>query len=159
MLDTCDAAPQPLAELLAALMAGCSGLMLLATSREALRVPGEQLYRLAPLDMDETISRFDEVATLPRHRSLAASFDWSWRGLTAVEQRLLEALSGLAQPFSLDELLALARDGSGGRWERVDVLARLVDKSLVAAEAHTEPAAYRLSAATLAGLRQRGDQG
>lgn len=48
VLDGCEAAMQPVAELIAALPAG-PAVTLLATSREVLRVPGEQVVRLGPL--------------------------------------------------------------------------------------------------------------
>ena len=49
VLDNCDPVIDPLAPLVVALLRAAPGVRLIATSREALRVEGEQLLRLAPL--------------------------------------------------------------------------------------------------------------
>lgn len=49
VLDSCEHLLEPVAKLATAILAECPGVSILATSREALRVPGERVYRLRPL--------------------------------------------------------------------------------------------------------------
>jgi predicted ATPase/DNA-binding SARP family transcriptional activator len=50
VLDNCEHLVEPVAALAAHLLAAAPGLRVLATSRESLAVPGETLFRVAPLD-------------------------------------------------------------------------------------------------------------
>ncbi len=73
--------------------------------------------------------------TLPRHRTIRQTIDWSYRLLSPDEQLLLQRLAVFGATFSLDAAEAVCGD--------VDVLTHLsalVDKSLVIAEG----ARYRL---------------
>ena len=78
-----------------------------------------------------------------RHQTLAAAMDWSYEALTEPEQRLLRRLSIFPQRFDLAAAAAVAGDGSD-KLEVLDLLARLVDKSLVVPEGVAETARYRL---------------
>ncbi|MFC7329494.1 helix-turn-helix transcriptional regulator [Marinactinospora rubrisoli] len=49
ILDTCERAVAAVARLCRLLLAHCPGVRLLATSREPLRIPGETIWRVAPL--------------------------------------------------------------------------------------------------------------
>ncbi|MEY9213418.1 tetratricopeptide repeat protein [Thermobifida halotolerans] len=49
VLDTCEHVVAPLSELCRALLSTCPRLRLLATSREPLRIPGENIWRVPPL--------------------------------------------------------------------------------------------------------------
>ena len=51
VLDTCDRIVAPLADLCRSLLRTCPRLRLLATSREPLRIPGENVWRVPPLDL------------------------------------------------------------------------------------------------------------
>jgi predicted ATPase/DNA-binding SARP family transcriptional activator len=69
---------------------------------------------------------------MPRHQTLRAIVDWSWDLLDDTERTILRRLSvfaGGATPGSAEEVCALA----GRRDQTVDVIAALVDKSLVIA--------------------------
>lgn len=66
----------------------------------------------------------------PRQQTLAATLDWSYALLSSAEQRVLQGLSVFAGGARLDAVQAVYRDGGEG----LDVLARLVDKSLVTVE-------------------------
>jgi non-specific serine/threonine protein kinase len=95
---------------------------------------------------------------LSRHQTLRAAMDWSYDLLTAAERSVLQALSVFAGGFTLEaaeavcgasdpgtersERLALAPSVPAG--EVLDLLARLVDKSLVVAEAQGGTVRYRL---------------
>jgi predicted ATPase/DNA-binding CsgD family transcriptional regulator len=61
-LDSCERVAQPCAELVLTLLARCPGLRVVATAREELRVPGEVLFRVAPLPHIETNTRQDRGA-------------------------------------------------------------------------------------------------
>jgi predicted ATPase/DNA-binding NarL/FixJ family response regulator len=51
VLDTCEHQIAPVAELARRLLAGCPAVRILATSREPLRVAGETVWRVPPLDL------------------------------------------------------------------------------------------------------------
>lgn len=67
ILDSCDHVIEAVAELAERIFAGCPGIMLLATSREALRVEGEQAVQLAPFDCPPTDQELtaDQLLTYP----------------------------------------------------------------------------------------------
>ncbi len=66
-----------------------------------------------------------------RQRTLLASVEWSHDLLDPAERTLFRRLSVFASPFSLEAAEAVASDESLDRLEVFDLLARLVDKSLV----------------------------
>jgi predicted ATPase/DNA-binding SARP family transcriptional activator len=79
---------------------------------------------------------------LPRHQTLRAIVDWSWELLDDVERMVLRRLSvfsGGAAPDSAEQVCALDTE----RDAVVDVIASLVDKSLVTAVGERE-VRYRL---------------
>jgi tetratricopeptide (TPR) repeat protein len=86
----------------------------------------------------------------PRHRTLAALVAWSYDLLPPAEQALLQGLSIFASRFSLATAEAVLGAWLAARQAPlvaplVEVLARLVDKSLVGVEGQTGPVAhYRL---------------
>jgi predicted ATPase/DNA-binding CsgD family transcriptional regulator len=53
VLDTCEHLVQASAELVQRLLSGCPGLRVIATSREALRVRGEVIWRVPPLGLPD----------------------------------------------------------------------------------------------------------
>ncbi|RQX56964.1 adenylate/guanylate cyclase domain-containing protein, partial [Micromonospora chalcea] len=53
LLDTCDAQTAASAEVISRLLAGGRGVRVLATSRESFGVPGEVVWRIPPLSVDE----------------------------------------------------------------------------------------------------------
>ncbi|MFF0632960.1 protein kinase [Nocardia sp. NPDC004151] len=53
VLDDCEHMVEPVAQLAEALIRACPGVRILATSREALDIEGEAVYRLPPLDIPE----------------------------------------------------------------------------------------------------------
>jgi len=66
-----------------------------------------------------------------RHRSLHDALDWSYGLLGAPEQRLFRALGVFAGGFTLDLAVTLTADEHVGRWDVVDGLATLVERSLI----------------------------
>jgi len=78
-----------------------------------------------------------------RHRTLRNALDWSYRLLTPSEQRLFRALGVFADGFTLELALALMTDAAAARWEVIDDLAILADRSLVVVGSG-DPPRYRL---------------
>ncbi|MFB6838375.1 BTAD domain-containing putative transcriptional regulator [Streptomyces sp. NPDC056361] len=62
VLDNCEHVIEPTAELVASLLHGAPGLRVLATSRESLRLPGEAVYAVDPLDPAAAARLFTERA-------------------------------------------------------------------------------------------------
>lgn len=211
LLDNCEHLADPVAHLLDTLLDSCPRLRVLVTSREALSVAGETVWRVPSLSVPDVdllptareLTRYDavrlfldrtrqrlpnfaltpdnteavaeicrklegiplaiELATArigalsvrqiserlrdplsllssggrtaePRQRTLRGTLDWSYELLGAAEQVLFGRLSVFAGSASLE---AVETVGSGDGIEEGDVLnllSRLVDKSLVMAE-------------------------
>jgi DNA-binding CsgD family transcriptional regulator/predicted negative regulator of RcsB-dependent stress response len=83
-------------------------------------------------------------SALPRQRTLEASIEWSYRLLVPDEQRLLDRLSVFAGGFTLEAAEAVCSGDDMERYVVLDVLTRLVDKSLVCVEEDGPAARYRL---------------
>jgi non-specific serine/threonine protein kinase len=96
------------------------------------------------LEHDAGVLAASNRGGLPQHRTMRATLDWSHAFLGAGEQMLLRRLSVFAGGWTL----ALAENVcSGEELERdsvLDVLAQLVDRSLVQVDAHDAVARYRL---------------
>jgi tetratricopeptide (TPR) repeat protein len=102
--------------------------------------------RIKVLSVDEIATRLDDRFSLltsgsrtaiPRHQTLRATIDWSYDLLTEPEQILLRRLSVFAGGFALEAAEAVCSQGMK-RSDTLDVLGRLVDKSLVIVEADPE---------------------
>src|SRR5215472_6248793 len=72
--------------------------------------------------------------TLPRHRTLRATLDWSYNLLTDPERRLLQRLAIFAGSFSFEAANAVANLGEASEAEITDHIANLVAKSLVTSD-------------------------
>lgn len=208
VLDNCEHVVDTVAPLAEMIVAGTANVHILATSREALRVEGEHVHRLAPLespdrntglraaeavgfpavqlfveraaasgasleltDLDAQVvgdicsslggvalaielaaSRVNahglrETATLlgnrfglhwqgrrtavPRHQTLNAMLDWSYKLLPEMERMILQRLSIFVGAFSLEAGEEVASDRDGIDVQVADALASLVEKSLV----------------------------
>ncbi len=81
---------------------------------------------------------------LPRHRTLRAAMDWSFDLLPETERHLLPRLSVFAGSFSLEAAEAVAGGGTVEAEEVLDLLERLIDKSLLVAEATPTEARYHM---------------
>jgi predicted ATPase/DNA-binding winged helix-turn-helix (wHTH) protein len=81
---------------------------------------------------------------LPRHRTLRATFDWSYDLLTDTEQRGLRRLAMPVGRFSLNMAKALLVDGSKTAASPEETIAGLVEKSLLVAEMVQGDMRYRL---------------
>jgi predicted ATPase/DNA-binding SARP family transcriptional activator len=87
---------------------------------------------------------------VPRHQTLRAAMDWSYEALSGPEQTVLRRLAVFPASFDLDAAEAIARVDHGGGliatpgFEILDLLSRLVDKSLLVAQAVRLEVRYRL---------------
>src|SRR5215212_8305251 len=79
--------------------------------------------------------------TVPRHRTIRETIDWSFRLLSESEQTLFRRLAVFAGSFSLAAAEAICGDDDHSVLE---LLAALVDKSLVLRDATAGEARYRL---------------
>ena len=115
----------------------------LALEMAAARVPllGLQGVHDALAERFALLTRgYRDAAT--RHRTLHNALEWSYRLLAASEQRLFRALGVFADGFTLELAVALMTDDAA-RWDVVDDLATLVDRSLVVVGGG-DPPRYRL---------------
>src|SRR6266487_606990 len=80
----------------------------------------------------------------PRQRTLRATIDGSYERLAPGEKVLFNRLSAFPGLASLDAVRAVCADAALPAVEVLDNLARLIDKSLVQAEAATSELRYRL---------------
>ena len=81
---------------------------------------------------------------MPRHRTLRAAMDWSFDLLSEPEQVILARLAVFNGSFSLEAAEAVATGGPVEQPDVVDLLDRLVDRSLLVAEEATDEARFRL---------------
>jgi predicted ATPase/DNA-binding SARP family transcriptional activator len=114
----------------------------------AIELAAARLRALTPVQVaDRLDDRFRLLSVgsrtgLPQHQTLRAIVDWSWDLLDDTERMILRRLSvfsGGATPDSAEQVCALGDDHRG----IVDVIASLVDKSLVTATGEHE-VRYRL---------------
>jgi predicted ATPase/class 3 adenylate cyclase len=206
VIDNCEHLLASCAELIAPLLQGSALLRILATSREALAVPGEVIISVPPLGvppegtdlaalgefsavklfMDralavrpsfsitpanraaviEIVTRLDGIplalelaaarvkllaaeqiagrlsdrfrllsgggrTVLPRQQTLRGAIDWSYDLLEEQERALLRRLAVFAGSWSVDAAMAVCSDARVEAGDVLDLLGRLVDKSLV----------------------------
>jgi predicted ATPase/DNA-binding CsgD family transcriptional regulator len=79
-----------------------------------------------------------------RQQTLRASVDWSYALLTEPERVLFRRLAGFMGGFDVDAAQAVAGSGDVERFQVLDLLTLLVDKSLVVAENAGGATRYRL---------------
>lgn len=96
--------------------------------------------RVRVLALDQILARLHDRfkllastsrAAAPRHQTLRATMDWSFALLAPEEQALLLRLSVFTGDFSLDAAESVCSTGELPAGDVLDVLARLVDRSLV----------------------------
>jgi non-specific serine/threonine protein kinase len=109
--------------------------------------------RLGSLSVSEISSRLDQRfrlltggsrTALPRHQTLRALIDWSYDLLSSEERVALDRLSVFAGGWTLEAAEAVTAVGGTADWQVLDLLAALVDKSLVQAEDFHGSTRYRL---------------
>ena len=97
--------------------------------------------RVKVLSVDQIRVRLDDrfrlltggKSAVPRQQTLLATIQWSWEQLSDDEQRLLRRLSVFAGGWTLGSATSVAGE-TQDEFEVLDLLTRLVDKSLVLVE-------------------------
>jgi predicted ATPase/DNA-binding winged helix-turn-helix (wHTH) protein len=220
LIDNCEHLLDAVSRLVDAVLDAVSGVHMLVTSQEALRVPGERLYRLGALDvpgegepvsaeqalehgavqlfvkrtqaldsrfaLDERNVRpvidicrqLDGLAlaiemaaarvpalgvqgvrerlgerlrlltagsriALRRHQTLRAALDWSHGLLDEQDQTVFRRLGVFSGGCTIEAAQQVAHDEQLDKWAVLDAIGRLVDKSLVVADAGDKPR-YRM---------------
>jgi predicted ATPase/DNA-binding SARP family transcriptional activator/DNA-binding CsgD family transcriptional regulator len=96
------------------------------------------------LSVEQIAERLDDSLRLlsagsrtapPRQRTLRGTLEWSYELLSEPERRLFGRLSVFAGGWTLEAAEAVGAEGQSEQGEVFDLLCRLVDKSLVVAEA------------------------
>ena len=109
--------------------------------------------RLKSLPVDAIAARLDSRfrllsggtrTALSRHQTLRAAMDWSYDLLSGPERTLLRALSVFAGGFTLEAAQALGASDQADEMDVLELLGRLVDKSMVQLETPAGSARYRL---------------
>jgi predicted ATPase/DNA-binding winged helix-turn-helix (wHTH) protein len=99
-------------------------------------------------------------AGLPRHQTLAATLDWSYESLSAVERTILQRVAVFAGGTTLEAVSAVSADAEIETSQVVEGIAELVTKSLIAADVTDTTVYYRLLETTrtyaLAKLEESG---
>jgi predicted ATPase/DNA-binding XRE family transcriptional regulator len=109
--------------------------------------------RMNVLSLDTLATRLDDSfalltggarTALPRHQTMRAVVDWSFKLLSKREQRFFERLSVFSGGCTLDSAAAVCADEQADRSDTPSVLSSLVDKSLVTADCEGHETRYRL---------------
>src|SRR6266704_4448681 len=136
ILDNCEHLVEAAANLVETILGACPGVRVLATSREALRVPGElrlpvPALPMPPEDLDdpEELLAFD-AGRLFVERARAV-VDWSWELLTPPEQVALRRLAVFSGGCTLAAAERVCAGPGLAVREVAGAVAGLVEKSLV----------------------------
>ncbi|NUW43813.1 ATP-binding protein [Nonomuraea rhodomycinica] len=109
--------------------------------------------RLRTLRLDGLMRELDDflelpapgcAVTLPRHRTLRATMDWSYRLCSPAEQRLWARLSLFPGGVDLDTAEAVCEGDGIAAGEVFDLIAGLVDKSVLVSERCDDGMRYRM---------------
>ncbi len=92
---------------------------------------------------------------LPRHQTLHAMIDWSHDLLDDHERALFRRLGVFVNGFTFDSAIAVSNVEGLDVFSAFDVLASLVDKSLVLAESDGDAVRYRMLESTRAYAREK----
>ena len=120
--------------------------------------------RAAVLGMEALATHLDDMfrmltggfrTALPRHQTLQAMYDWSYRLLGDTERRLLRWLGVFRDDFSLEAILGVVEGQAFSTADILDAMTGLVSKSLVIREEAQGASCYRLLATTRAYARQQ----
>lgn len=116
----------------------------------AIELAAARLRSLSVNDIEERLDNSFRLLTggsraaLPRQQTLQALVDWSYELLSEPERDLLGRLSVFAAGWTLDAVEEICATGTLEHFDVIELLAALVDKSLVQAEPHDRTVRYRL---------------
>ncbi|HZP99895.1 MAG TPA: winged helix-turn-helix domain-containing protein [Reyranella sp.] len=139
VLDNCEHVVEPVAVLASAIVADCPGVTVLITSREGLFVQGEQIFRLAPLPIEDAVRLFveraralDGVALAEANKEAVGSICSRLDGIPlAIEMAVprLKVLSPAQLAERLDERFRLLGAPARGATPRHRTLQAVIDWS------------------------------
>jgi predicted ATPase len=124
----------------------------------AIELAAVRLASMSPADLNDRLDQCFRILTggtrhaLPRQQTLQATFDWSFDLLRAPEKAVLCRLSVFVGGFGLEAAEVVCQSEAVGALDVADLLASLVNKSLVIAERSFGSLRYRL----LETIRQYG---
>ena len=116
----------------------------------AIELAAARMKVLTPVQLAQKLDERFRVLTggsrtaLPRQQTMLALIDWSYDLLSEDERWLFRHLSIFAGGFMMDAATAVGANESIGEFEILDLLASLVDKSLVVSEPFGDEHRYRL---------------
>lgn len=131
----------------------------------AIELAAAQIGRFTPqellvnLDQNLGFSAARVVASLPRHETLMATIEWSFRLLSQKEARLFALLSVFSDGFEHEDAVFVSEAAGLTPIDVVTALGSLVAKSLLTAQARGASLRYRLLDSTrrYAAERRQGD--
>ncbi len=116
----------------------------------AIELAAARVRSLTPAELADRVDvRFRLLAggkrtAVQRHQTLRRAIDWSYALLTEPEQVVLNRAAVFAADFGIDAVEAILAGEGVETFDVVDLLGRLVDKSLMLAEDHEGITRYRL---------------
>jgi predicted ATPase/DNA-binding XRE family transcriptional regulator len=117
----------------------------LAIELAAARVPALGVGEIAAhLDKRLHILSTGNRTDSPRHQTLRAAIDWSYELLTTRERMLFQKLAVFAGGWDINAIAPICSLDVSNSHELLDLLANLVDKSLVVSEQRGSTMRYRL---------------
>jgi predicted ATPase len=134
----------------------------LAIELAASRVGTYGIRGLAELIEDRMALLWQGCRRLPRHRTLRSALDWSYKLLCEDEAAVLCRLSVFVGAFNLRAVRAIVGEPGDDVWRISDVMASLVDRSLVSLDPLAGDGSHRLLNTTrtyaAARLAERGEE-
>ncbi|MGB6986176.1 MAG: helix-turn-helix domain-containing protein [Candidatus Aquilonibacter sp.] len=133
----------------------------------AIELAAARMGALSLQELEERLSQRFRLLTgsssrcaLPRHQTMRALIDWSYDLLSDEEKVLFARLAVFAPSFSLEAAGAVCHDDAIDAWHVLELLASLVEKSLVLSEMEHASHRYRLleSIRLYAAERSRSDE-
>jgi len=124
----------------------------------AIELAAARIKVLSPQDISARLSDRFRLLTqgsrtaLPRHQTLRAVIDWSYLLLTEAERVMFRRLSVFVGSWTMEAAEAVCQSDSIAMHDILDLLARLVDKSLVVMSEHDGVTRYQM----LETIRQYG---
>jgi predicted ATPase len=116
----------------------------------AIELAAARLRSLSLADLEQRLEHRFRLLTggsrnaLPRQQTLLATVQWSYSLLSSAEQTLLRRLSVFVDGFDLEAVEAVCVLDDIDSYEVADLVASLVDKSLVVAEPRGQSVRYQL---------------
>ncbi len=129
----------------------------------AIELAAARVKMLSPKQLRERLDERFRVLTggdrtaLPRHQTMRALIDWSYELLDERERTLFRRLGIFVNGFALEGAVAVGSGDDLDEFDVFDVLASLVDKSLVLAEPQDDSLRYGLLESTRAYASEKLD--